>query len=59
MKKIIALLRDIARHPYTEIGKSEALKYELAGKWSRCIKSEHKMMNLVHDDTTEIDILSM
>lgn len=46
MKKIIALLRDIARHPYTEIGKSEALKYELAGKWSRCIKSEHKMMNL-------------
>lgn len=31
MNKISALLQDISEHPYTGIGKPEALKYELAG----------------------------
>lgn len=31
MNKITALLKDIAAHPYTGIGKPEPLKYELAG----------------------------
>lgn len=30
MNKISALLQDISEHPYTGIGKPEALKYELA-----------------------------
>ena len=37
MNKITALLKDIAEHPYTGIGKPEPLKYELAGYWSRRI----------------------
>ncbi|MDR1023832.1 MAG: type II toxin-antitoxin system YoeB family toxin [Prevotellaceae bacterium] len=32
-----ALLEDIAKHPYSGIGKPEPLKYDLAGKWSRRI----------------------
>ena len=48
--KIKALLNDIAEHPYAGIGKPEPLKYELAGKWSRRINSEHRLIYSVHDD---------
>jgi len=33
--KISRLIEDIVQHPYTGIGKPEALKYELSGLWSR------------------------
>lgn len=59
INKIVVLLRDIAEHPYTGIGKPEALKYELAGKWSRRINSEHRIIYSVHDDTIEVYIFSM
>ena len=48
MNKITAVLRDISEHPYTGIGKPEPLKYELAGKWSRRINSEHRIIYSVH-----------
>ena len=44
INKITALLKDISEHPYTGIGKPEALKYELSGKWSRRINSEHRII---------------
>lgn len=59
MSKISALLEDIAKHPYTGIGKPEPLKYELAGKWSRRINSEHRIIYSVHDDLIEVYVLSM
>lgn len=59
MNKISALLKDIAQHPYTGIGKPEALRYELAGKWSRRINSEHRIIYSVHENTIEIYIFSM
>lgn len=59
LNKIIALLNDIAEHPYTGIGKPEPLKYELAGKWSRRINEEHRIVYFVNDDRVEIDILTM
>ena len=59
MKKITALLEDISKHPYTGIGKPEPLKYELAGKWSRRINSEHRIIYSVNDDTIQIYVLSM
>ena len=49
-KRIKKLLADILEHPYTGIGKPEPLKYELAGKWSRRINSEHRLIYSVHDD---------
>ena len=59
LNKIQTLLEDIAEHPYTGIGKPEPLKYELAGKWSRRINSEHRIVYSVHDDIIEVYIFSM
>ncbi|WP_333698630.1 Txe/YoeB family addiction module toxin [Bacteroides congonensis] len=59
MNKITALLKDISEHPYTGIGKPEPLKYELAGKWSRRINSEHRIIYSVHEDTIEVYVFSM
>lgn len=59
MNKITALLKDIAEHPYTGIGKPEPLKYELQGKWSRRINSEHRIIYSVNDDIVTVYVLSM
>ncbi len=45
MIKKIALLTDaIIKNPFSGIGKPEALKYKLAGKWSRRISEEHRYL---------------
>ena len=44
MSKITILLKDIAKHPFTGIGKPEPLKYDFAGCWSRHIYSEHRIV---------------
>ena len=59
MAKITALLADIAAHPFSGLGKPEALKYDLAGYWSRRINSEHRIIYKVHEDMVEIHVLSM
>ena len=59
LNKITALLKDIAEHPYTGIGKPEALKYELTGKWSRRIPAEHRLAPPVNVDRVEVAIPSM
>ena len=58
LNKIAALLNDIAEHPYTGLGKPEPLKYELAGKWSRRISVEHRLVYSVNDDIIEVHIFS-
>lgn len=50
LKKIAELTRSIIDSPYTGIGKPEALKYNLAPKWSRRINKEHRYVYLVLDD---------
>ena len=50
MNRITALLKDIMEHPYTGIGKPEPLKYDLAGKWSRRINSEHRLIYSVNEN---------
>jgi toxin YoeB len=32
-RKIVALIKDIAREPFSGLGKPEPLKYELSGYW--------------------------
>jgi len=61
MNKISALIEDIQLHPFEGIGKPEALKYELSGKWSRRINQEHRIIyRVTEEDTIEIlDILSL
>ena len=50
MNRITALLKDIVEHPYTGIGKPEPLKYDLAGKWSRRINAEHRLIYSVNEN---------
>ena len=42
--RIILLLKEIIRHPYTGIGKPEPLRHALEGYWSRRINSEHRIV---------------
>ncbi len=42
-KKIQKLLIAIQESPYSGVGKKEALKYSLAGKWSGRINGEHRI----------------
>jgi toxin YoeB len=44
LKKLLLLLQELAEHPFTGTGKPEALKYDLAGKWSRRINQEHRLV---------------
>lgn len=42
--RINALIREIAREPFTGIGKPEPLKHALFGYWSRRITDEHRIV---------------
>lgn len=53
-KKIQQLLIDIKEHPFEGVGKPEALKYELAGKWSRRINTEHRIVYDVTEDKIRV-----
>jgi len=57
VKRIKHLLTDISEHPYSGIGKPEKLKYELSGKWSRRINSNHRIVYIVREN--DIYILAL
>lgn len=59
MERISALLKDIMVHPYTGIGKPEPLKYDLAGKWSRRINAEHRLIYSVNENIITVYVFSM
>ncbi|MEN6455399.1 MAG: Txe/YoeB family addiction module toxin [Prolixibacteraceae bacterium] len=59
MNKITTLLKDTSGHPYTGIGKPESLKYELSGKCSRRITSDHRMVYIVRESMNDIYVLSL
>ena len=43
-EKTKQIIDDIKLHPYSGIGKPEALKFELSGFWSRRISKEHRLV---------------
>lgn len=47
LERINDLIKDIKRTPFQGIGKPEGLKFELAGKWSRRINEEHRLVYAV------------
>lgn len=57
IKKIEQLIESIADTPTEGIGKPELLKYELAGKYSRRINHEHRVVYKIVEHT--IYILSL
>lgn len=48
--KIIELIRDIQRSPFTGLGKPEPLRHELRGYWSRRITDTHRLVYKVTDE---------
>ncbi|MCW2133167.1 Txe/YoeB family addiction module toxin [Arthrobacter sp. VKM Ac-2550] len=49
LKRINRLIEECRRTPFEGIGKSEALKHQLAGYWSRRITEEHRLVYAVED----------
>ena len=48
--RTLKLVEAILRDPFAGIGKPEPLRRELAGRWSRRIDSEHRLVYQVNDD---------
>ena len=55
--KIQKLLTSMKESPFSGIGKPEALKYDLAGMWSRRINNEHRIIYSIHKDRIRIHSL--
>ena len=55
--KISKLIDDILQHPYSGLGKPEALKYELTGLWSREIDKGNRLIYEIVGQ--QIHIISM
>ena len=43
-RKIVELIDDTLRHPFSGLGKPEPLKHALKGYWSRRINDEHRLV---------------
>lgn len=56
-KKIQRLIDAIKEEPYSGIGKPEALKYSLIGKWSRRITDAHRIIYSVDKNIIRIHSL--
>jgi len=52
--RVIELVQETRRDPFTGKGKPEPLKHELAGCWSRRIDEEHRLVYQVKDDKVRI-----
>ena len=52
--KIIELISDIQKHPFSGLGKPEPLKNQLKGFWSRRITDEHRLVYSVNNTTVYI-----
>lgn len=56
-KKIQQLFTNMLKHPFEGLGKPEALKYNLNGKYSRRINEEHRIVYQVIGQTIFINSL--
>jgi toxin YoeB len=50
LRRINELIKETLRSPFEGRGKPEALKFDLAGKWSRRINAEHRLVYLLDGD---------
>jgi toxin YoeB len=51
LQKIEKLTDAIIENPFEGIGKPEALKYDLTGKWSRRISQEHRIVYRIAENS--------
>lgn len=54
LKKIRALIENIEQDPFSGIGKPEALKHDLSGKWSRRITRADRLVYNIIEETIYI-----
>jgi toxin YoeB len=54
LKKIAQLTEAIVKDPFNGLGKPEALKYQLIGKWSRRITQEHRYIYQVETNLLKV-----
>jgi toxin YoeB len=54
LKRINALLKDVARNGNEGIGKPEPLKHGFHGYWSRRITDEHRLVYRVTEDSVYV-----
>ena len=52
--RIIKLLKEVQRTPFTGTGKPEPLKHELSGCWSRRIDQEHRLVYEVKENKIRV-----
>lgn len=52
--KVLELIQDIEKHPFTGMGKPEPLKGNLKGFWSRRITGEHRLVYLIQTDEIHV-----
>ena len=52
--KILDLIADIQKNPFSGLGKPEPLKEDKKGYWSRRINDEHRLIYKVTDEAIEI-----
>ncbi|MXX39133.1 MAG: Txe/YoeB family addiction module toxin [Gemmatimonadetes bacterium] len=53
-RKILSLLEDIERNPFSGIGNPKPLRFDYAGCWSRRIDGAHRLVYRVSDGSIEI-----
>ena len=53
-RRIVALILDILREPFSGLGKPEPLRHELQGYWSRRINHEHRLVYKVDQESVTI-----
>jgi toxin YoeB len=53
-RRIVALILDVLREPFSGLGKPEPLRHELRGYWSRRIDGEHRLVYKVDDELVTI-----
>jgi len=52
--RIVDLILDILRQPFSGLGKPEPLRHELKGYWSRRIDGEHRLVYKVDKDAITV-----
>ena len=58
LKKLRALLAEIAEHPRTGTGQVEQLKHYKNETWSRRITREHRLVYEIHEEHVRVLVIS-
>lgn len=53
-ERLVRLINETARNPFTGIGKPEPLRHQLKGWWSRRINDEHRLVYRVTEESIVI-----